>query len=368
MKIAIIGTRGIPGRYSGVEISVDELSRRLGEKGHQIIVYCRIQQDNKIKRNIYKNIRLIFLPTIKSKHLETIVHVFYSSVHLLFLDVDIVHFHALGASIFSFLPRLFGKKTIVTIHSLDWKRKKWKYFAQLFLKLCEYPAIFFPNKTVVVSKTLKDYFERKFRKEVYYIPNGTNISPINMQENSNSKNGKYILFVGRLVPEKGIHYLIKASNELKMNLKLIIAGTSSFTDKYVRYLKNISGENIEFAGFVQGKALQILYQKAYLFVLPSEVEGLSVSLLEAMSYGKCALVSNIPECLEVTGDCGISFKSGDYLDLKAKLQYLINNPKFVAEMGLKAQKRVMREYNWDKIIDDIEELHASLIPHKKQGK
>lgn len=368
MKIAIVGTRGIPARYSGVETSVNEISRRLGEKGYEVIIYCRRNNNSTIATYLYKNVKLVYMPTINTKHFGTLIHVIFSTLHIMFSDVDIVHFHALGPSLFSFLPRLVGKKTVVTVHGLDWKRKKWGNFARLFLKLCEYSAIFFPDKTITISKTLKDYFEDKFKKEVLYIANGANIYSCYTDREANytdkEANGKierYILFVGRLVPEKGIDYLIKAFNELKTNIKLIIVGESSFTDKYVSYLHSISGKNIQFLGFVDHGRIQELYKNAYLFVLPSEVEGSPISLLEAMSYGKCVLVSDIPESLEIIEDSGFSFRSGDYLDLKDKLRYLIDNPKVVKETGLRARNRMREQYRWEPIINELERLYSSLL-------
>jgi len=361
MKIAIVGTRGIAVTYSGIETSVNEVSRRLAEKGHKVVVYCRSLKNREFPTQSFHNIKLVYIPTIHSKHFETFIHVLFSTLHLLFSDVDIVHFHALGPSIFSFLPRLFNKKTLVSIHGLDWKRKKWKYAARLFLKLCEYSAIYFPNKTIVVSKNIQDYLETKFKKRVHYIPNGVNVYPENMEKSEAVKKNKYILFVGRLVPEKGIHYLIKAFSELNTGIKLLIAGKSSFTDEYVSYLHSISGPHIEFLGFIEPKMLKELYRNAYIFVLPSEVEGSSVSLLEAMSYGKCVLVSDIPECLEVIGDCGVSFRSSDYLNLKDKLRYLIDNPDVVRQIGSRAKKRIHELYTWNSIIDELERLYISLL-------
>ena len=359
MKIAIVGTRGASVRYSGIEASINEASKHLAEKGHKIIVYCRKVRDRKAQTQPLNNIELAYIPTVNSKHFGTFIHTLFSTSHLLFSDVDIVHFHALGPSIFSFLPRLFGKKTVVTVHGLDWKRKKWKYPARIFLKLCENCAIYFPNKTIVVSKNLKEYFENKFKKKVYYFPNGANIPKESLEKTSNVNKGNYILFVGRLVPEKGIHYLINAFNELKTDMKLIIAGESSFTDKYVVYLRNIAGPQVNFLGFIDNGKICELYRNAYLFVLPSEIEGSPVSLLEAMSYGRCVLVSDIPECLEIIGDSGLSFKSRDYLDLKDKLRYLIEHPELVRKMEGRAKSRIREEFNWETIVNELEQIYLS---------
>jgi len=361
MKIAIVGTRGVTVSYSGVETSVYEISRRLAEKGHKVIVYCRKIKDRMIPTQSLPNIKLVYMPTLHSKHFGTFVHTFFSTFHVLFSEVDIVHFHSLGPSVFSFLPRLFGKKTLVTIHGLDWKRKKWKYLARLFLELCEYTAIYFPNKTIAVSKNLKDYFELKFKKKVYYIPNGIDTPPENSGKIETVNTAGYLLFIGRLVPEKGIHYLIKAFNELKTDKKLIIVGESSFTDDYVSYLHSISGPDVDFLGFVETEKVQELYKNAYMFVLPSEVEGSPVALLEAMSHGICVLVSDIPECLEVIGGSGFSFRARDYLDLKDKLRYLIDNPEVVKQMGLRAKNRMREQYQWKPVVNELERLYSSLL-------
>lgn len=361
MKIAILGTRGIILRYSGIEASLYAVTKLLAERGHKVTIFCHKIKDNSIATQLSKNIRLVLIPTIHRKHFATFFHTFFSTFYILFSDIDIAHFHALGPSFFSFLPRLFGKKTVVTVHGLDWKRKKWKYTARLFLRLCEYCAIYFPNKTIVVSENLRAYFERKFNKKVYYIPNGTDIPADNSAKSESLEERKQILFIGRLVPEKGVHCLIQAFNELKTDMKLIIAGESGFTDDYVVYLHSISGPQIDFLGFVENEKIHALYRNAYLFVLPSEVEGYSVSLLEAMAHGVCPLVSDISENLEIIGNSGFSFRSNGYLDLKDKLRYLIDHPGIVYNMGLKARIRACEKFNWGPIISEVEQLYASLF-------
>ncbi len=354
----MVGSRGVPASYSGIEEAVEEISARLVDKGCRVIVYCRISGN---RQRIYRGIERISLPAIETKHLGTIVHVFLSTLHLLFKKIDIVHYHALGPSVFSFLPRLLGKKTVVTIHGLDWKRKKWGVVARFFLRLCEYSAILFPNKTIVVSNTLKDYFEGKFRKEVYYIPNGIKILPEDKAEGLDKyglKENNYILFVGRLVPEKGIHYLIEAFIELKTEMELVILGKSSFTDGYVRSLERMSNSRVKFLGFIPNERLKLLYENAFLFVLPSEIEGLPISLLEAMGYGKCVVASDLPECREVIGDCGFLFRAKDYNALNRQLQKLIDNPELVKETGIKAKGYITQRYNWDRITDETERLYS----------
>lgn len=353
----MVGARGIPANYSGIEVAVEEISARMVSRGHRVIVCCRIS-DNKQKT--YRGIERLVMPTLETKHLGTIIHVFLSTLCLLFKKVDIVHYHALGPSIFAFLPRLLGKKTVVTIHALDWQRKKWGNIARKFLKMCEYSSIFFPNITIVVSNIQKKYFETKYRKKVYFVPNGAKTllnGKVERLSKYGLKENNYILFVGRLVPEKGIHYLIKAFNEIKTDLKLVIVGSSSFTDKYEKSLKAMSNPQVKFLGFIPNKKLKELHDNAFLFVLPSEIEGAPISLLNAMSYGKCVLTSDIPECREIVKDYGFFFKARDYKDLKKQLLRLIDNQRAVKDMGVKAKLHIAKRYNWDRIADMFEKIY-----------
>ena len=346
MKIAHIGSRGIPAEYSGVEKLIEDASVRLVKEGFEISVYCHSKGFGISK---YGGIKLIKIPTIRTKHLATLIHSLLSTIHVIFTDAGIVHYHCLGPSIFSFIPRIFGKKTIVTVHGLDWKRKKWNPIAQFLLKLCELSAIYFPNKTAVVSEYLQNYFKRKYNKGTYYIPNGISIplhpSPFTLHPNS------YMLFVGRIVPEKGLHYLISAFKKIDTDKELWIAGSPSFTNTYFKRLKEIAGDKIEFLGPVYGEGLSELYKNCCIFVLPSEMEGCPpLALLEAMSYGKCCLVSDIPECLENISDCVVSFKNKDEDDLAEKLGLFLKNPSLAENLGKKARERVAETRNWDKII------------------
>lgn len=354
MKIAHIGSRGIPARYSGVEKSIEESSKRLIEQGFEISVYCH---SKKTTPSYCNGIKLIPLPTINTKHLTTMVHSFLSTIHVIFTNADIIHYHCLGPSVFSFVPRFFGKKTIVTIHALDWKRKKWNPLVRYLLKFCEIPAVYFPDKTIVVSKYLQNYFEHKYNKKTCFIPNGINTA----NESSCTGAGNYILFVGRLVPEKGLDYLIKAFNEINTEKELWIAGESSYTNRYVERLKEMSGPKIKFLGSVYDKEdLDNLYKNCYLFVLPSEVEGCPpLTLLEAMSFGKCCVVSDIPECRENIFECTVNFQNKAYKDLKSILERLLNNPQEVEQMGKKALIMTRESYDWNKIVPGLKNIYSS---------
>jgi glycosyltransferase involved in cell wall biosynthesis len=359
MKIAIIGTRGITSQYSGIEKSLKETALRLANRGHLIYAYCQNNHGSLQKIN-HKNIKLIYLPALKNKYLETCSHTLLSLFHLLFfnLNVDIVHIHALGPALCSFLPKIFNKKVVVTVHGLDWQRKKWGILPKIVLKIGEYAAGYFPDKTITVSRNLRSYFSDKFKKRFFYIPNATNIPTINKLPSGKEK--KYILFVGRLTPEKEIDLLIRAFNQLGTNLKLVIAGSASYHKKYLLSLKNIATPKVEFPGFIEKKVLDSLYRNAYLFILPSSIEGSPLSLLEAMSYGLCVLTSKIKENREIVGNSGILFESGNCIDLKNKLKYLIDNPDLVESLGKEARQKVKSEYNWEKIITNLENLYKTL--------
>ena len=362
MKIAVIGSRGIPVVYSGIERSLEEICPRLVSLGHEVTVYCR-QYFKRLPAS-YQGAQLRKLPSINTKHLDTLTHVCLSTFDVLFREADIVHFHALGPSVFSFLPRLVSKKTVVTVHGLDWQRAKWGPIARLCLKGAEYTSAWFPNKTIVVAEPLKQYYEKNYGIEVAFIPNGVNISdprPPQRIGQYGLAGNDYILFLARLVPEKGCHYLIEAFNRLDTKLKLVVAGESAHTDRYVDALKSQATRDVIFTGRVQGSLLEELYSNAYLYVLPSDLEGLPISLLEAMSYGRCVVVSDIPENTAVIQDNGVLFQQGDVVALAQTLQSLLNQPDLVEMYGTRAKQHVREYYNWERIVKLIEQTYASIL-------
>lgn len=366
MKIGIIGQKGIPSRAGGVEIHVEEIATRLAESGNDVTVYCRKSYCDEIKDN-HKGVKLKYIPSLNTKHLDAITYTFLASIHSVFKDYDVVHYHALGPSLLSFIPRMFGKKVICTVHGLDWKREKWGKMGRLALKTGEFATAKFPHKTISVSKSLNRYYNDTYKNETVYIPNGvddkqsTEIKEI--REKYFLEKDGYILFLARLVPEKGAHYLIEAYNQLNTDKKLVIAGGSSHTDDYVKELKLMTknNPNIIMTGFVSGKVLDELYSNAYLYVLPSEIEGLPISLLEAMSYGQCCLVSDIEENTDVIREYGYSFKTEDVDSLKEKLNYLINRPDKVKSIRKVVKNYVQKEYDWDVVANKTEETYKMMI-------
>ena len=365
MKIAYLGSRGFPGFNAGVEKSLEEICPRLANRGHEITLYCSDQVAT--TEEIYKNIHLKRTPAFSSKHFETISRTFLSAWDSLFEDFDIVHFHSIGPALLSWITRVHPCKTVVTVHGLDWQRAKWGAAAKTTLRLGEWSSISFPHKTVVVSKFLKRYFKDRYKKETSFIPNGVNPAQQVRAQLTKEKWGLqpkgYILFVSRLVEEKECHTLIKAFKKIKTDKRLVIAGSSWHSDQYVESLKKMASDDprILFTGWAEGQILDELYSNAFLYCLPSKIEGLSLALLEAMSFGLCPLISDIPENLDVVEKNGISFQTGNPNDLAKNLEELIENQNETALLGEKAREAVLRDYSWDRNCQDLESTYLELL-------
>ena len=362
MRIAMIGQKGIPATYGGIERHVEEIARRLAARGHQVDVYCRLYYTP--GGTGFPGVRLLRRPSIHTKHLDTASHVTWCALEAMARRYDIIHFHALGPSLFAALPRLTGARTVVTVHGLDWQREKWGRLASWVLRQCEVPATRFPNRTIVVSKTLRDYFRQHHHCETRFIPNGTNLLPARPAKRILQLGltpGRYVLFVGRLVPEKGVHFLCEAFSRIDTDMKLALVGGLSFSQDYVALLKRYEGERIRLLDYVFGEGLEELWSNAYLVVQPSTMEGLSIALLEAMSYGRCVLLSDIPENLEVAEDCAVSFRSKDVEDLHEKLEALIRHPDRVREFEGRAREHIVQHYSWDKVAENTEALYRELL-------
>lgn len=364
MKIAMLGHKRIPSREGGVEVVVEELSTRMVSLGHEVTCYNRKgkhamdknQKQNKC--NEYKGVKLKKVLTIDKKGLAAMTSSFFATLKVLFSKAEIVHYHAEGPCAWMWIIKFFSRKRIIaTIHGLDWQRAKWGGFATKYIKYGEKQAVKHADEIIVLSKNVQDYFKNTYNRETVFIPNGVNKPEVLkaniIKEKYNLTKDSYILFLGRMVPEKGIHYLIDAFNSIKTNKKLVIAGGASDTDTYFHGLKKKSknNKNIIFTGFVQGKELDELFSNAYIYCLPSDLEGMPLSLLEAMSYGNCCLTSDIPECAMVIQDKGVTFKKSDTKDLIKKLQELCKDKKEVNKYKKDAQEYILNAFNWDEVVD-----------------
>jgi glycosyltransferase involved in cell wall biosynthesis len=364
MKIAFLAVKGIP-IGGGIEQLTEEIGSRLVQKGHEVVVYT--SRDYGTLECEYKGMQIRTVASVNTKSLHKLSICFNATLDVLKKrDADLVHVHAIGPSLFSIFPRLVGIPTVVQTHGIEWQRDKWGFAGRTFLKLSDYSAVYFPNATTAVSKVQKQYFEEQYGCTVGHIPTGVNRveyrSPDKILELGLEKN-QYILFAARLVAEKGPHFLIKAFRALATDMKLVIAGDAAHAEEFKASLKELAGndDRIVFPGFVTGSILEELFSNAYVFCLPSTLEGLPIALLEAMSYGNCCLASDIPENLEAIEDFGFAFKNRDISDLRKKLEYLIDHPEQVREKKQTAREHVLNNYFWDTIAGQMEDLYYSIV-------
>jgi glycosyltransferase involved in cell wall biosynthesis len=363
----MIGQKGVPATYGGIERHVEELAKGLASSGHAVRVYCRRHYTPRGAR--LPGVKLVRLPSVNTKHLDAITHVALSSWHATFTDADIIHYHALGPSSLVWLPQAFGKRTVVTVHGLDWRRAKWGPVARGFLRLGAWTATHLPAATIVVSKTLRDYFADGGAGRLHYIPNGTPLpapAPSGPVVARGLEPGRYLLFVGRLVPEKAVEVLLRAHREAVPDWPLVIAGEGHFTDDYVALCRREAGPNVHFTGAVYGAELASLWQHAALVVAPSALEGLSIALLEAMSFGRAVLVSDIPENLEVVAGVGQTFRAGDAADLGERLRELLATPERLAELGRAGRERIERDYSWEGVVRDTVRVYESVLKESRR--
>jgi glycosyltransferase involved in cell wall biosynthesis len=375
LSVAFIGGRGVVSKYSGIETYYEEIGERLAGMGHRVTVYCRTYFTPPGKE--HNGMHVVRLPTIRSKHLETLVHTFLSTLHVLMRPCDVVHYHALGPALFSFIPRLAGKKTVVTVQGLDWQRKKWGRIASAVLRLGERAAVSLPTHTMVVSRTLQKHYRETCGAGTFYVPNGGVLRERRLPDKIfdwGLEPGKYILFLGRFSPEKGCHLLVEAYEKLDTDIKLVMAGASSYCDDYSRQLRTHAGERIKMLDWVSGEALDELLTNAMVFVLPSDLEGLSLALLDAMGAGLCVLSSDVAENREAVRDAGFTFRRGDVADLADRLRFLIANPAVREAAGQAAKRRVREHYQWPAIAAEIERVYFEMMgwervaaPHRKSS-
>lgn len=368
MRIAYIAVKGIP-IGGGIEKVTEEIGFRLVQKGHEVIVYSS-RDFGTTEDTVFKGMQIKTVPSINTKSLHKLSICYHAIRDVLKKkNADIVHVHAVGPSVFSIFPRMKGIATVVQTHGVEWQRDKWGIIGKTFLKLSDYSVVYFPDKVTSVSKVQKKYYEDRFNREVVYIPNGVasvKKRPAKWILEQGLQPNRYILFAARLVEEKGAHFLINAFRQLDTDMKLVIAGDAAHMEKYKAELKALAGNDprISFPGFVTGEPMQELFSNAYLFCLPSTLEGLPVALLDAMNYGNCCVSSDIPENLEAIEDHGYAFRNRDSDDLCRVLADLLANPAKVEEKKAAALAHVRNNYSWDHATEQMESLYFQLLKDK----
>lgn len=368
MKIYFIGQKGVPANGGGVERHVEELATRLAAYGQDVFVFSR-QKYTKFGGNIYKGVHILNTPAIYTKHLEAISHTFFSIISLIGNEVDIVHVHSIGPALLIPLIKVLKPraKVVATIHSPDYFHQKWNGFARFMLRMGERVAATFADQVITVSQNLSQYLWHAYHCQATYIPNGVRLPELAVSAEPLATWGlqpqEYIVAISRLVRHKGLHHLIRAYENVKTDKKLVIVGGAEYTDDYVKELHAMSAgnPNVIFTGKQSGAALEALFAHAYVFVQPSESEGLSIALLEALSYNQALLVSDIPENMEVAKDLAVSFKQADAQDLAAKLADLLAHPETVAEYKKSGRDFVAQYHNWDTITRNTLDIYSKIV-------
>ncbi len=369
----MIGHKRIPSREGGVEIVVGELSKRLTARGQDVTAYNRKSEHiagkafDEAQTDEWEGVHIKWVKTPESSKLNALVYSARATMRALFCGYDLVHFHAEGPCAMIPLAKLGRKKCVATIHGLDWQRAKWGGFATKYLKFGEKMAAKHADAVIVLSKNVQQYFKDTYGRETVYIPNGIE-APERLEANEITgqfglTKDSYVLYLGRLVPEKGIHRLIEAYRRIDTDKKLVIAGGSSHTAAYEAELKEAAKgcDNIIFTGFVQGAILEELYANTYLYCLPSDLEGMPISLLEAMSYGCACLTSDIPECTEVCGEHAASFAMGDTDALEAALRKLLTETDTVQALKDGASEYICRTFSWEDVADKTLDLYKDVV-------
>ena len=384
LRIAMIGHKRIPSREGGVEIVVEQLSVRLAALGHKVDAYNRYghhvsgkkydEEYGRGDRKYYKGVRIRIIPTFRSSKLNAIVYSFLATVCAMFSSYDIIHYHAEGPCAVLWIPKLLRKRVIVTVHGLDWQRSKWGNFASFIIKFGEKMAAKYADEVIVLSENVKKYFMDTYGRETIFISNAIDRpdrhEPALITEKFGLKKDGYFLFLARIVPEKGAHYLIEAFRQMKTDKKLVIAGGSSQAVEYMEKVHRMAKEDsrIIMTDFVQGQTLEELYSNAYAFVLPSDVEGMAISLLEAMSFGCCCLVSDICENTEVVEDKALTFRKSDVNDLREKLEYLLAHPEVVEAYRKQSSDYICRKYNWNDVVEQTLQVYMGVKREDSNGK
>jgi glycosyltransferase involved in cell wall biosynthesis len=359
-----MGTRGIPASYSGFEKCAEELGARLVERGHQVTVYCR-SHHIKLRERHYRGMELVHLPTIQNKYLDTIVHTFLCTLHASFRHYDIVLMFIVGNSLVSWIPRLTGKRVVLNVDGLDWQRQKWPLWAKKYIQLAEYLATFLPNAIVTDAQVIKEYYMQRYGKSSVCIAYGSDVqraAPGEYLREFGLEPHRYVLFVGRLVPENCAHHLVEAFAGLETDMKCVVVGDASYSEEYIQQLKAAAGPNVVFTGYVFGQGYHELGSNAYVFVETSEVGGTHPALVEAMAFGNCVVVNDTQQNLEVIGDAGFSYDgTRGSSSLRQVLQQLLNDPDSVQRYRARAERRAAECYSWEVVTGEYEELLFTLV-------
>jgi glycosyltransferase involved in cell wall biosynthesis len=363
MRIAILGTRGIPASYSGFETAAEQLASRLTERGHEVVVYCRPHVVDKRLRE-WKGARLVHLPTIRNKYLDTFTHTFLSSLHAARrLRPDVALFFIAGNSPMCLVTRGADIPTVINVDGLDSDRSKWPPLAKAYLRFAERNAPRWSDTAITDSHAVAQIFEQRYGERIGVVPYGVEdpgTSGSEILEQLGLEARRYLLFVGRLEPENNPHVLVEAfsriPSELTRGMKLVVVGGAPYADEYIKAVRRAGDPRVLFPGYVFGDGYWELQRNAYAFVAPTEVGGTHPVILEALAAGNCVIVNDHAPNVETIGDAGLTFSGAEGVPaLTAVLERVLAEPELVEDYRLRARERA-RQYSWDAVTEEYERL------------
>jgi glycosyltransferase involved in cell wall biosynthesis len=381
MRVAMLGCRGLPATYGGVERHVEELGARLVERGHEVTVYCRPHYSDSDAGEVYRGMRRVVLPGIGSKRLDALSHTAVAAAHAARHGFDIVHYHAVGPGLISPLSKVAGDSAVVlTVHGLDFAREKWGPVARMALQVSAQMSAYVPDRTIVVAAALREHYLETYGVETSYVPNG--VSPADSDDHGPDglselgvKPDDYLLSVGRLVPEKGGHLLLDAFGALPEDSRpeLLVVGGTSFSGNYVQQLTEQAEQlpDVHLPGFLYGEGLHAAYAHAKLFVQSSTLEGMPLTVLEAAAHGRPLVLSDIPVHKQLIGHDrpgGRLFTSGDSASLAAALGRALSDPAAEAAGGRRVGRELTERFSWDRTVDGTLEAYEQALASRRSAR
>ena len=358
MKIAILGTRGIPARYGGFETFAEELSTRLVERGDEVTVYCR-SKNYPYEERSYKGVQLVVLPTIRQKYLDTVFHTFLSILHASFRHFDLLLVCNAANSPFCIIPRLLHRKVLLNVDGIERQRKKWGALGKAWYRMGEFLSTFLPHGIITDARVIEDYYLKRYKKRSFMIPYGAQTEKAESTDvlrRYQLEEDAYVLYVSRLEPENNAHLVIEAFEGIKTDKKLVIVGDAPYGREYKKRLMSTKDPRVIFTGYVFGRGYQELQSHAYCYVHATEVGGTHPALLDGMALGRCVLGNETPENLEVIGETVLVYRKNDVHDLKKKLSWILQHPEERERLSQKAIERISQFYTWEKITDQYERI------------
>jgi len=361
MKLAILGTRGIPSNYGGFETFAEELATRLVTRGHDVTVYGR-SNNIRLREPLYRGVRLTILPTVGTKYLDTVAHTCLSVIHAVPRRFDCILMCNAANAVFAVVPRLTGSPVALNVDGIERKRKKWSALGRAYYRVSEFLATKIPNVIVTDADVIRDYYMETYGKSSVMIAYGAECSRVASTDTLNRLAvlpREYFLYVSRLEPENNAHLVVRAFEQLQTEKHLLIVGDAPYAHGYIQLLKATQDKRVQFTGGIYGSGYRELQSHAFVYVQATEVGGTHPALIEAMGAGNCILAFDTPENREVLGDCGLFFTDVD--SLTSQMRLTLEKPSLIESLRVKAQARARSQYSWDAVTDAYERLLIGLV-------